>query len=146
MGTRPPEERVEAPPEPIRTSAHGPLLARLRETVEPRRLRRIDTRATEPSAQKATRRQGDVANDFRLQSQPSLPGEKEVLRIHSCEVLPETRRLPVDCRRDDQPLQGLDVPATPHELARQPVEKPRVGRWYATHAEVVLGRHEADTE
>jgi hypothetical protein len=76
---------------------------------------------------------------------PGPAGEQAVLGVFFEQLLRDGG-LPIGCRRDDEPLHRLDVPACADEFSGEPVEQFRVAREFASDAEVLDGLDQPGTE
>ena len=144
------KERVKSPPVTIASGAHLPCQAVLETELDQiGRLRRTDTGPSDAGIQQSADRQGQVADDFSLDSQTVLPGQPRIVGIPFSEFGAGLRRLPVGRRSHDQLVQPLQSPGTVSgvsETEGEPIEQLGMGGTLPLTAEIIIGGDDPTAE
>ena len=106
----PENEGVDAATITVFSRARRPSAFDLATIHDAARDRRVDRRTTQLGREQAADRQTDVANQLCLKPHPLLSSQQIIVRIDRLEVFSRFRTLPIDLRRDDQPVQFLQAP------------------------------------
>ena len=122
----------------------GRVLARgeIEEHPVARRLIGLDAGPADPFGEHAGHGQSVVADQLSVEPEPALPCQPAVARVAQPHFLGNDRRLAVGPGHHDHLEHFLDVPASPLELERQPIQQLGMRRPGSLGSEVVERLHQ----